>query len=62
MMLVIMVVLLDASEVAKTGVMVVAKVLVLEHVTLVVKRGVTTRVRNPAKDIAEATVQFLANH
>lgn len=61
MMLVIMVVLLDASEVAKTGVMVVAKVLVPDHVTPVVRMVVTTLAKNRAKAIAEAIVLFLAN-
>ena len=59
-MLAIMVVLLDALEAAKTGVMVVAKVLVLEHVTLDVKRVVTTHVRNRAKDTVEAIALFHA--
>lgn len=61
MMLVIMVVLLDASEVAKTGVMVVAKVRVPDHVTPVVRMVVTTLAKNRAKAIAEAIVLFLAN-
>ena len=55
---------MDAQQVAleavKTGVMVVAKVLVLEHVTPVVKRVVTTRARNHAKDTVGVIALFHA--